>query len=148
VYFPNGQKNEERLRYKMDFYERFLETCRALRKKGKSLVVCGDFNTAHKEIDLAHPRANEGRSGFLPVERAWLDRWVEAGFVDTFRLFTPDPGHYTWWSYRMNARAKNVGWRIDYHFVSPDLVGGVRRSLIQSDVPGSDHCPILLEISG
>ncbi|MBN2143431.1 MAG: exodeoxyribonuclease III [Candidatus Aureabacteria bacterium] len=146
VYFPNGQKDEERLRFKLDFYDAFLVLCNRLRKQGKSIIVCGDYNTAHKEIDLTHPKANEKFSGFLPVERAWIDKWITNGYVDTFRCFNNKPGQYTWWSYRMNARAKNVGWRIDYHFVSEDLVPRIKQSVIHSHVMGSDHCPILLEI--
>jgi exodeoxyribonuclease III len=146
VYFPNGQKDDERLQYKMDFYDDFLVICNALRQEGKQIIVCGDFNTAHHEIDLAHPKANEKTSGFLPIERAWMDRWVSNGYVDTFRHFNKNPGQYSWWSYRANARAHNVGWRLDYHFVSKDLLPRVQKSFIQPHISGSDHCPIVLEI--
>jgi exodeoxyribonuclease-3 len=110
-------------------------------------VVCGDFNTAHKPVDLARPKENEGVSGFLPVERAWLDKFVAHGYVDTFRhVHGDEPGCYSWWSYRMRARARNVGWRIDYFFVSEELKGSVRDAWIETDVHGSDHCPVGLEL--
>jgi exodeoxyribonuclease-3 len=109
-------------------------------------VVGGDFNTAHREIDLKNPKANAERSGFLPEERAWIDRFIAHGYVDTFRLFEDGPGHYSWWSYRFNARQNNAGWRIDYFFVSEELRPRVRRAWIDPEVPGSDHCPIGVEI--
>lgn len=146
VYFPNGQKDDERLKFKLDFYDEFLKICNSLRKEGKSIVVCGDFNTAHKEIDLTHPKANEKYSGFLPIERAWMDRWIESGYVDTFRVFNKEPEFYSWWSYRMHARDNNVGWRLDYHFVSDDLLQNVKSSYIRSEILGSDHCPVVMEI--
>ena len=122
VYFPNGQSKEERLVYKMEFYDRFLDHCENLRKEGKSIIVCGDVNTAHKEIDLARPKANEKTSGFLPMERAWIDKFLSHGYIDTLRHVIGDkPEHYSWWSYRANARENNVGWRIDYFYVSDDL---------------------------
>lgn len=148
VYFPNGQSREERLVYKMEFYERFLEYINALRKEGKSIIVCGDVNTAHTEIDLARPKANEETSGFLPMERAWIDKLLEHGYVDTFRHVNGDePHNYSWWSYRANARANNVGWRIDYFFVSDDLKDKIKNAYIMPDIVGSDHCPVALEIA-
>jgi len=146
VYFPNGQKDDERLKFKLDFYDDFLSICNSLRKKGKSIIVCGDFNTAHKKIDLAHPEANEKYSGFLPIERDWMDRWVDHGYVDTFRLFNKNPEFYSWWSYRRHARENNIGWRLDYHFVSSNLLADVKASYIQSEILGSDHCPVVMEI--
>lgn len=147
VYFPNGQSKEERLVYKMKFYDRFLEHCENLRKKGKSIIVCGDVNTAHKEIDLARPKANEKTSGFLPMERDWIDKFLSHGYIDTLRHVIGDkPEHYSWWSYRANARENNVGWRIDYFYVSDDLKDYIKDAYILSDVMGSDHCPIALEI--
>lgn len=147
VYFPNGQMNEERLEYKLGYYDSFLEYAQSLRDK-KPVVVCGDFNTAHKEIDLARPKANEKTSGFLPIEREWLDRFVAAGYVDTLRLQEPEtPELYTWWSFRANARARNVGWRIDYFFVSEELRDNVARAWIEPETQGSDHCPVGLELS-
>lgn len=147
VYFPNGQSKEERLTYKMEFYDRFLEHCENLKKQGKSIIVCGDVNTAHKEIDLARPKANEKTSGFLPMEREWMDKFLSAGYVDTLRhVIGDEPEHYSWWSYRANARANNVGWRIDYFYVSEDLKDNIKDAYILNDVMGSDHCPIALEI--
>ena len=145
VYFPNGKMGEDRLQYKLDYYDAFLDQAQKLRQD-KPVVVCGDFNTAHTEIDLKNPRANENTSGFLPVERAWLDKFIAAGYVDTFRLFNQEPGHYSWWSYRFRARERNAGWRIDYVFVSSELSSRVRQAWIESEVPGSDHCPVGVEI--
>ncbi len=143
VYFPNGGAGPERLQFKLDFYEAFLEHCEALRRKGKKLVIGGDVNTAHREIDLKNPKENEKNSGFMPVERAWIDKFIARGYVDTFRLFHPDePDHYTWWTYRTNARERNVGWRLDYFFVSEDLVKRVKDAFICPEVMGSDHCPV------
>jgi len=146
VYFPNGQSKDERLVYKMEFYDRFLEHCENLKKEGKSIIVCGDVNTAHKEIDLARPKANEKKSGFLPMEREWMDKFLSHGYVDTLREKTQDEGLYSWWSYRANARANNVGWRIDYFYVSDDLKDNIKDAYILNEVMGSDHCPIALEI--
>ena len=128
IYYPNGQMSDERLEYKMGFYDSFLEYAEELRKK-KPIVVGGDFNTAHKEIDLKNPKANSERSGFLPIERAWLDKFIEHGYVDTFRMFDDSPGKYSWWSYRFNARKNNAGWRIDYFFVSEELKNNVKKCL-------------------
>ncbi|MFO8032343.1 MAG: exodeoxyribonuclease III [Desulfohalobiaceae bacterium] len=146
VYFPNGQMSQERLDFKMRYYEAFLDYAQSLRRN-KPIVVCGDFNTAHKEIDLKNPKANSDRSGFLPQERAWLDRFIEHGYIDTFRLFNQEPGHYTWWTYRFGARARNAGWRIDYFFVSEELRPYVQQAWIEPEVQGSDHCPIGLELA-
>ncbi len=145
IYFPNGQMSDERLQYKMRFYDCFLAHAEELRKD-KPIVVGGDFNTAHTEIDLKNPKSNAERSGFLPEERAWIDSFIEHGYVDTFRMFEPDPHHYSWWSYRFNARKNNAGWRIDYFFVSSELKDKVTRAWIEPDVFGSDHCPIGVEI--
>lgn len=139
IYFPNGKMSEERLKYKLDFYDAFLEDVNHERGLGHNIIVCGDFNTAHKEIDLARPRENSNVSGFLPVERAWIDTFIENGYVDTFRVFNKEPGQYTWWSYRTRARERNVGWRLDYFFVNREFLGNVRKSWILSDVMGSDH---------
>ncbi len=146
IYFPNGQMSEERLKYKLDFYDAALEYFDFLRSKGKKLIITGDYNTAHKEIDLANPKANENRSGFLPIEREWIDKFISHGYIDTFRYFHKEPEQYTWWTYRFKAREKNIGWRIDYFFVSEDLIDNVKDSYILSDVYGSDHCPIVLDI--
>ena len=144
VYFPNGGMSEERLQYKLDFYEAFFAYADAQRERGRSLVICGDYNTAHREIDIARPKANMNSSGFLRIERDWLDRIVAAGYVDTYRHFHPDTVAYSWWDYRFRARERNVGWRIDYFFVTRELIerGCVRDAFIAGDVQGSDHCPV------
>ena len=142
IYFPNGKMSQERLDFKMDFYEEALKYFQRLRKKGKKLVVCGDVNTAHEPIDLARPKENEKISGFLPIERAWMDELVGRGFIDTFRVFNSDPGQYTWWDQLSRARDRNVGWRIDYHFISDDLRPNLEEALIRPEVMGSDHCPV------
>ena len=145
IYFPNG-KMDGRLEYKLGFYDRFLEVADELVKKGKKLVICGDFNTAHKEIDLARPKQNESVSGFLPVERAWMDKFVKHGYIDTFRHFCDEPGHYSWWDMKTRARERNVGWRIDYFFVSKNMISRLKAAEIMSDVPGSDHCPVVVTV--
>ena len=147
IYFPNGQKDETRLQYKLDFYDCLLIHIKELVKQGKEVIVCGDYNTAHHEIDLKNPKSNENHSGFLPIEREKLDEWVESGFIDTFRSKYPEENKYSWWSYRFNARSKNVGWRIDYHFVSHNLMKKVIDAKIHNEVMGSDHCPVSLELS-
>ncbi len=146
VYFPNGQNGDERLTYKMGYYDAFLEYAQKARQS-KPIVVCGDFNTAHRPLDLARPKENEGTSGFLPIERAWLDKFTASGYYDTFRLVNGDkPDFYSWWSFRMRARERNVGWRIDYFFVSEELKGAVKNAWIEMGVEGSDHCPVGLEL--
>lgn len=148
IYYPNGQRGDDRLQYKMAFYDAFLEHAENLRKQGKKLVICGDVNTAHKEIDLARPKANEKVSGFLPIERAWMDKLVDHGYIDTFRHFYPDEtDRYSWWNMRSRARERNVGWRIDYFFVTPDLKDNMIAADIHPDVMGSDHCPVSLELA-
>lgn len=147
IYFPNGKMSEERLKYKMDFYDAFLDFVDDLKTKGERLIICGDFNTAHKEIDLARPKENENISGFLPTEREWMDKFVAHGFVDTLRYFSKEPNHYTWWSLRTRARERNIGWRLDYFFVSEDLIGSVTEASVLSNVMGSDHCPVGVRLS-
>ncbi|MFC1935095.1 exodeoxyribonuclease III [Chloroflexota bacterium] len=142
IYFPNGKKDAIRLKYKMDFYNVFLEFAEGLKAEGKRLVICGDVNTAHREIDLARPKANEGISGFLPMEREWIDRFIAHGYVDTFRHFNHEPNQYTWWDMKSGARERNVGWRIDYFFVSENLLPALSQAFIIPGVMGSDHCPI------
>jgi exodeoxyribonuclease-3 len=146
VYFPNGGMGPERVQHKLAFYEAFLTFTESLRKRGKGVVVCGDVNTAHTELDLARPKENERTSGFLPAEREWVARFIAAGYHDTFRLFTAEPGHYTWWDLKSGARARNIGWRIDYFFVSDELRARVRAAAILPHVLGSDHCPITLTL--
>ena len=148
VYFPNGQKDDERLRYKIDFYDKFLTFCDALRDEGQSIIICGDVNTAHREIDLANPKSNAKRSGFLPEERAWIDKLIEHGYIDTFRYIHGDVvDEYSWWSYRFSARTKNIGWRIDYFFISEDLAEDLEDAFILQEVEGSDHCPVGIKIT-
>ncbi|WP_022663955.1 exodeoxyribonuclease III [Desulfospira joergensenii] len=149
IYFPNGQMSDERLKYKLDFYDFFLDYADQLRRDGKSLVITGDFNTAHNEIDLKNPGPNSKRSGFLRIERDILDRMIDEGYVDTFRHLHPETVKYSWWSYRFSARKNNAGWRIDYFFVTRDMVdqGRIRSAFIDNDIFGSDHCPVGIEIS-
>jgi exodeoxyribonuclease-3 len=146
VYFPNGKAREERLQYKLKFYEEFLKLIEKLRRK-KPIVFCGDVNTAHCEIDLARPRANEKISGFLEVERKWIDKVIGKDYIDTFRIMHPDEIKYSWWSQRSGARERNVGWRIDNFFVSAELRKNIVTAEIHSEILGSDHCPISLELS-
>jgi exodeoxyribonuclease-3 len=146
IYFPNGKQSVERLKFKMDFYDAFLDYVEPLRKDGKKLIICGDVNTAHKEIDLARPKENSKISGFLPEERAWLDKFVARGYIDTFRLFNQESGQYTWWDVKSRARERNVGWRIDYFFVTENLKSQLIKAAIMSEVTGSDHCPIVLVV--
>ncbi|MDA8402838.1 MAG: exodeoxyribonuclease III [Desulfobacteraceae bacterium] len=144
VYFPNGGMSEDRLNYKLDFYRDFFAYADGRRAAGRSLVICGDYNTAHNEIDLKNPKANENTSGFLQVERDWLDRIMAAGYVDTFRHLYPDTVRYSWWTYRYQSRSRNAGWRIDYFFVTQDLIDDkiVKQAFINNDIMGSDHCPV------
>jgi len=146
VYFPNSSKGPDRLAHKLQFYDEFIALTERLRRQGKGVVICGDVNTAHTELDLARPKENDGSPGFMAVERAWLSRLVGSGYHDTFRLFTREPGHYTWWDLKTGARARNIGWRIDYFFVSDELRGRVRAAAILPHVLGSDHCPITLDL--
>jgi len=145
-YMPNGGQGPERLDYKLRFYDVLLDYCDEHHAAGKGVVICGDVNTAHKPIDLARPKENETVSGFLPEERAWLDKFLAHGLVDAFRAFHPEPEQYTWWSYRTRARARNVGWRLDYFLVSEGLMPRVQDCSIMADVMGSDHCPIALDL--
>ena len=146
VYCPNGQRSHERLTYKLDFYKSFLTAVMRMISLQRSVIVCGDINTAHRDIDLARPRENAGTSGFLPEERAWIDELLRCGFIDTFRMFNSHPGHYTWWDMKSRARERNVGWRLDYFFVSENLRNRVCNAYILSEVMGSDHCPVGLEM--
>ena len=147
-YFPNGQRDDERLQFKLGFYDKMLEKMNEIVQSGKDIVVCGDYNTAHKEIDLKNPGPNSKVSGFLPIERAWLDKLISEGYVDTFREFIKEPHEYSWWSYRYNARKNNAGWRIDYFFVNKAFRANLKDAFIRQDVLGSDHCPVGIEICG
>ncbi len=146
IYFPNGQMSEERLDFKLRYYDAALERFEKLRKAGFNVLISGDFNTAHNEIDLKNAKANEKYSGFLRIERDWLDRLVATGYTDTFRALYPDKVQYSWWSYRFNARKNNTGWRIDYHFVNREFFPKVKDSYIMNDVFGSDHCPVVVDL--
>lgn len=148
-YFPNGSgkdRSNDRVPYKLDWYRALFDKVEKWRRGGYRVLVMGDWNTAHKEIDLARPKDNRKTSGFLPEECAELDRWVEAGWVDTFRAFEPGPDHYSWWSQRFGVRAKNIGWRIDYVLASPSAMPFVRNAFIEPDTQGSDHCPIGVDL--
>ena len=146
AYFPNSQRDHSRLDYKLRFCNAMLRFLNRLRRQGKNIVLCGDYNIAHKEIDLRNPKQNRDNAGFLPQERAWMDRLVKHEYVDCFRHFCEEPGHYTWWSYRAGVRERNIGWRLDYFVVNPELKRRLKKAYIQPKVRGSDHCPIGLEL--
>lgn len=146
VYFPNGGRGADRVQYKLEFYDALFAYANELLLMGKKLLIFGDYNTAHKEIDLARPRENKQTSGFLIEEREKLDQILSMGYVDTFREFNKEPNHYTWWDQKSRGRDRNVGWRIDYHFVSENLMGDVIKSYHRPDVLGSDHCPVVIEL--
>ena len=147
VYFPNGGRGPERVKYKLDFYEKLFNRTEEMRVKKKNIIVCGDYNTAHKEIDLARPGPNAKVSGFLPEERAWVDRIIEMGYIDIFREFNKEPGQYTYWDQITRARERNTGWRIDYFMVSNEMKKMVSNATIHPLVMGSDHCPVEIELS-
>lgn len=146
AYFPSGRRGHERVEFKIAFYDALLEFCSDLRKQGHQLIVCGDYNTAHLPIDLARPKQNQKTSGFLPEERRAFSRWLAQGFVDAFRYLHPEAEEYTWWTYRFDARTRNIGWRIDYFLVDESLMPCVKDARILNVVTGSDHCPIELEL--
>jgi exodeoxyribonuclease-3 len=146
-YFPNGGRDHSRVPFKLAFYDAFLERCEGLRAQGQTVIFCGDVNTSHQEIDLARPKENQKTTGFLPEERAWIDRVVEAGYVDTFRHLQPDlAGQYTWWSMITRARDRNIGWRLDYFFIVNEAIDRVSDAFILPEVMGSDHCPVGLRL--
>ncbi len=144
IYFPNGQRGQDRVDYKLRFYARLLEICEDLHASGENIIITGDFNTAHMPIDLKNPDSNQKTSGFLPEERDWVAKFLDHGFVDVYRSLYPEREQYTWWTYRFNARQRNVGWRIDYFLVSEALVPHVKDVIIHDDFQGSDHCPVEL----
>lgn len=146
AYFPNSQDAGKRLDYKLAFCESIKARVDALVQGGQDIVLCGDYNIAHTEIDLARPKQNEKNPGYLPEERAWMTSFLDSGYVDTFRMFEKGANHYTWWSYRGGARAKNVGWRIDYHCVNERLRDRVQTARIHPDISGSDHCPVSITV--
>jgi exodeoxyribonuclease-3 len=146
-YWPNSQRDHARLPFKLAFCAAAEKRLEELRKAGQFVLICGDFNVAHKEIDLKNPKSNQDNAGFLPEERAWMDHFVEElKWVDTFRHFEQGPNHYTWWSYRPGVREKNIGWRLDYFFTSPEFKSRLKSCVHSVDVMGSDHCPVCLEI--
>ncbi|WP_209591533.1 exodeoxyribonuclease III [Methanococcus voltae] len=145
VYTPNSQRGLTRLEYRISWDSKFLEYLNSL-NENKPVVFCGDLNVAHKEIDLRNPKTNKKHAGFTEEERMGFDKYVENNYVDTFRIFNKEPDNYTWWSYMHNARAKNIGWRIDYFCTSDSLVDYVKNSIIMDEIYGSDHCPIQLEL--
>lgn len=147
-YFPNGGSGPDRLKYKLEFYDAFLKFINELKKNGQNVIFTGDVNTAHNAIDLARPKANEGNTGFLPIERAWIDKVVKNGWVDIFRHFYPDKKDiYTYWDQKTRARERNVGWRIDYFFTNQSFIKNIKNFKTLSSYPGSDHCPIMIDIS-
>jgi len=147
-YFPNSQPEGRRLDYKLAFCDAVLDLCGKQVKEGRYVVLCGDYNIAHTEIDLKNPKPNENNPGYLPEEREWMTEFLTAGYTDTFRSFHPgEPDHYTWWSYRFGARARNIGWRIDYFCVDNTFSGSVTHAEIHADIMGSDHCPVSVTLS-
>jgi len=145
VYFPYSSRDLKRLDFKLRFNGLFLKFCEKFRKK-KPVIIASDFNVAHEEIDLARPKDNRKNAGFTEQERKWFDELIKKGYIDTFREFTKEGGHYTWWTYRFNARKRNIGWRVDYFVVSKELRSRLKSSKILEDAYGSDHCPIEMEI--
>jgi exodeoxyribonuclease III len=145
-YFPNSQREGTRLEYKLAFCNKMLGFCEQMRTEGKSVILCGDLNIAHRAIDLKNPKSNENNAGFLPEERAWMDQLIEKKYIDTFRHFNPEPGHYTWWSYRPGVRDKNIGWRLDYFITNQEFQDRLSSAHHQPEVKGSDHCPVLLTL--
>jgi len=145
-YFPNGGMGPHRLQYKMKFYEAFLKLLKQYQKQGKKVIFCGDVNTAHNEIDLARPKANENNTGFLPMERTWIDKVIKAGYIDTFREFHSQTLKYSYWDMKTRARERNVGWRIDYFFADKKLKPKLQNADIHTHVTGSDHCPVSLTL--
>lgn len=146
IYYPNGGMGPERLQFKMDFYDYFLKNVDKLKKKGLNVIICGDFNTAHNEIDLARPKPNEKNTGFLPMEREWITKFISHGYVDIFRKMYPEKVKYTYWDLKTRARDRNVGWRIDYFFVSEGFEKKIKSTEIRNEIMGSDHCPLFIEL--
>lgn len=148
AYFPNSQAERNRLKYKLDFCKEMKAYLDSFTKKGKPVLLCGDYNIAHKEIDLTNPKDNEDSPGFYPEEREWMDEFIDrSGYIDTFRMFNKQGNNYTWWSYRTAARTRNVGWRIDYHCVNKNLKERIVKSYHNTDILGSDHCPVSVIIN-
>jgi exodeoxyribonuclease-3 len=148
VYFPSGQRGMDRVGYKLDFYRAFLDVCKKYHAAGRPVIVGGDYNTAHAEIDLANPKSNVKTSGFLPEEREWIDHYIANGFVDAFRRIYPERIQYTWWTYRSGARERNIGWRLDYFLVSENFIDQINDVKVFDHIGGSDHCPVMIELKG
>lgn len=146
VYHPSGSSGEERQAFKMIWLSDFQQYINTLKQERSKLIICGDYNICHQPIDIHNPKSNANSSGFLPEEREWIDQFMKSGFVDSFRHFNKEPHHYSWWSFRANSRAKNLGWRIDYNLVSENLQPQMTRAAILPEAKHSDHCPVLLEI--
>lgn len=146
AYFPSGTTGEERQKFKYMFLDDIYEYAKDLTKIIPNLIISGDYNICHKAIDIHNPQSNKNSSGFLPEERAWMDKFTENGFVDTFRLHNKEPDQYTWWSYRAGARAKNLGWRIDYHMATPSIASKIKNAIILPEAKHSDHCPIMISL--
>jgi len=146
AYFPSGSSGEERQTYKYQWLDEFYEYISVLKKERPNLIIVGDYNICHKPIDIHNPVSNKDSSGFLPEERAWMDKWFDNGMVDSFRHFNNEPHHYSWWSFRANSRANNKGWRIDYISVSESLKSKLKSATIYPDVKHSDHCPVFIEL--
>lgn len=144
IYFPNGQRDNERLSFKLNFYADLLKIVDEYHAAGQKVIICGDFNTAHNEIDLRNPKENQKTSGFMPEERAWIDAYLKHNLVDAYRQLYPERVQYTWWTYRFGARARNIGWRLDYFLVTSQLMDRVQDVIIHEDIQGSDHCPVTL----
>ncbi|MDH4129795.1 MAG: exodeoxyribonuclease III [Spirochaetota bacterium] len=151
IYFPNGSPRSdgtEMLSHKLKFYEVFLNYINKLRSNGKKIIILGDYNIAHTEIDIARPKENENSIGFLPIERAWITKIIDNGYIDVFRHFNPNIRDvYSWWSYRTKARERNIGWRLDYIFITPDLLNNTKSIGYQTEITGSDHCPVFIELN-
>lgn len=146
AYFPNSQRDHARLPYKLDFCSAIFQHLEDQRTKGKNVIICGDFNIAHKEIDLKNPKTNKKNAGFLPEERDWMERFVQAGYVDAFREFEKGPDHYTWWSQRPGVRERNIGWRLDYFFLNTEHSDRLLSAQHLCNIKGSDHCPVLIQL--
>jgi len=142
IYFPNGGQENKRVPYKLEFYEYLLAYCKDLRDQGKEIIITGDFNTAHNEIDLKNPKSNQKNTGFLPEEREWIDKYLDFGFIDAFQSLYPNEETYTWWTYRFGARDRNIGWRLDYYLVTEKIFNHTEDVVIHTNIMGSDHCPV------
>ena len=146
LYLPSGSSGDERQVFKYKFLDEFFDYITALKKVHPNLIISGDYNICHQAIDIHNPKSNANSSGFLPEERAWLDKFMQAGFIDTFRHFNTEADQYSWWTFRAGARGKNLGWRIDYHLATESLRNHLKSSRILADVVHSDHCPVVLEL--